>query len=86
MSIQLGGAEPSDFENMLNDAQAENPDKDVIVKLHPETALGIRKGHYDPKNLEDRGFKVITENSNSIDLLKELTLYIARLRKWGLKP
>ncbi|RTZ20030.1 hypothetical protein EKN09_25445, partial [Vibrio penaeicida] len=83
MSIQLGGAEPSDFENMLNDAQAENPDKDVIVKLHPETALGIRKGHYDPKNLEDRGFKVITENSNSIDLLKRVDIVYCATTQMG---
>lgn len=45
-SIRHSGASASTFRTMLATALAENPGARVIIKTHPETALGLRPGHY----------------------------------------
>ena len=46
-AISKGWADASTFERMLADAVRDNPDADVIVKTHPDTLTGRRKGYYD---------------------------------------
>ncbi|WP_434356123.1 hypothetical protein NF212_12590 [Parasalinivibrio latis] len=76
MSIMLGGADDKDFEKMLHDAISENPNKEIVVKLHPESILGIRKGHYTLEMLSSLNITAITDNINSIELLKQVdTVY-----------
>ncbi len=46
-SILLGMGDASSFSRMLDCALAENPDCRVILKVHPEVALGRKQGHFD---------------------------------------
>ena len=48
-SIAHGGAGKNTFREMLAVAQIENPRARIVVKTHPETALGLRAGHYGPQ-------------------------------------
>ena len=52
-AIRKGWANDSTFANMLKAAIDENPDADVLVKTHPDTMTGTRKGYYD--NLREHG-------------------------------
>lgn len=45
-SIRLSGAKPATFREMLVFAQEENPGARIVIKTHPETAQGLRPGHY----------------------------------------
>ncbi|WP_343115942.1 capsular polysaccharide biosynthesis protein [Ostreiculturibacter nitratireducens] len=53
-SIRYGGATASTFREMLVFAQEENPGARIVIKTHPETALGLRPGHYGPEHTNDR--------------------------------
>ena len=46
-SIAFGGADETTFARMLDAAIAENPDAEIIVKTHPETAHGVKPGHFE---------------------------------------
>ncbi|MFO6465821.1 capsular polysaccharide biosynthesis protein [Jannaschia sp. KMU-145] len=45
-SIRLGGASEATFREMLLIAREENPGTRILIKTHPETAQGLRAGHY----------------------------------------
>ena len=49
-SIRLAGARAATFREMLVFAQVENPGHTVLIKTHPETAAGLRPGHYGPEH------------------------------------
>ncbi|CZF77332.1 capsular polysaccharide export protein, LipB/KpsS family [Grimontia marina] len=83
MSIVMGGADTSDFDNMLKDAISEHPDKEIIVKLHPESILGIRKGHYSVEELSSFGVTILSDNVNSIELLKEVDIVYCATTQMG---
>ncbi|MES2667155.1 MAG: capsular polysaccharide biosynthesis protein [Pseudomonadota bacterium] len=53
-SVAASGATERSFREMLILAQEENPRARVVIKTHPETALGLRPGHYDDGDLNDR--------------------------------
>ena len=53
-SIRHSGASAATFRDMLVIAQEENPGARVIIKTHPETALGLRPGHYGPADATGR--------------------------------
>ena len=53
-SVRHGGLTPQSFREMLVRAQEEHPGRRVVVKLHPETVLGLRQGHYGPADASDR--------------------------------
>ena len=48
-SIARAGATAATFREMLVFAQVENPGHKVLIKTHPETAAGLRPGHYGPE-------------------------------------
>ena len=56
-AIKKGWADDSTFERMLEDAIRDNPDADVIVKTHPDTMTGRRKGYYDGLVEHDNVFR-----------------------------
>jgi capsule polysaccharide export protein KpsC/LpsZ len=85
MSVQLGGIADSEFDMMVELAIAENPDAQIVVKLHPEAVLGIRKGHYDAELLRNRGINVISEHVNSISLLKQIDKVYCATTQMGLE-
>ncbi|MDT8855324.1 capsular polysaccharide biosynthesis protein [Paracoccaceae bacterium Fryx2] len=53
-SIRHSGARASTFREMLVFAQEEHPGARVIIKTHPETAAGLRPGHYGPQDAQGR--------------------------------
>ena len=53
-SIPHAGASAQTFTEMLIAAQEENPGARIVIKTHPETALGLRTGHYGAQHLDDR--------------------------------
>lgn len=50
-SVLHGGAGAQTFAEMLICAQEENPGAKIVIKTHPETALGLRPGHYGAEHL-----------------------------------
>ena len=47
-SVTHGGGHAATFHAMLAQARQDHPDRRIVVKTHPETALGLRPGHYGP--------------------------------------
>ena len=47
-SIRHSAASATSFLEMLVFAQEEHPSAPIVVKTHPETAQGLRHGHYGP--------------------------------------
>lgn len=73
-SIAAAGASAKDFNRMLEDAIAENPNADIFVKTHPDANSGIFWGYYShlsskklPENVH-----LITQNINPISLLSKI--------------
>jgi len=53
-SITNGMANSSTFSKMLDSAFDENPDCEVLLKVHPEVMAGRKRGHYDLNALASR--------------------------------
>lgn len=53
-SVRFSGAPASVFAELLATALAENPGARVVIKTHPETAMGLRAGHYGSADRSDR--------------------------------
>lgn len=51
-SITYGCATGDTFRTMLDAARRENPDAEIVVKLHPDTAVGKDKGYLSELSLE----------------------------------
>lgn len=52
-SIRHGGADAATFGVMLAAARTEHPDATILIKTHPETAAGLRRGHFGPADTRD---------------------------------
>jgi capsular polysaccharide export protein len=48
----LMGASRAEFLEMLHAARAENPGRRIVIRTHPETAAGLRPGHYRADDLQ----------------------------------
>ena len=53
-SVRHSGAGPDAFAAMLAAALADHSGARVVIKSHPETALGLRPGHYGPQDATGR--------------------------------
>ena len=53
-SVTASGADRARFQEMLVFAQEENPGAQVIIKTHPETLAGHRKGYYSAADTSRR--------------------------------
>lgn len=53
-SIRHSGASAQTFRQMLDTALIENPDTRIVIRSHPETALGLRPGHFNPADATGR--------------------------------
>ena len=60
-SVTASGAVRSQFLEMLVFAQEEHRGARVIIKSHPETDAGYRKGHFGPEDENDR-ITILTES------------------------
>lgn len=71
LSIRYGQADTASFEKMLKTALDENPDMDVVVKLHPDVFSNAAKAHFDPKRLaQTKRIHVIAENCHPVRLIE----------------
>ena len=52
-AIARGGASAETFVEMLRLAREENPGRRILIKTHPETARGLRPGHFGPDDATD---------------------------------
>lgn len=53
-SIRFSGADAQSFAQMLADAMETHPQARIVIKVHPETALGLRSGHFSVAHASDR--------------------------------
>ncbi len=68
-SIAKGLAGEDSFSRMLRQAIEENPDADIIVKTHPDTMTGVRKGYYTQVERKGR-IVLMTVPVNPISLIQ----------------
>ena len=67
-SIQYGLASADSFTQMLEAAVAENPDSDILVKVHPDVVAGKKQGHL-LQLARRHGCRVIDDDVNPWSLL-----------------
>ena len=53
-SLRASGADLSTFQTMLTRAKTDHPGKDIFIKSHPETTLGLRPGHFSPLDAQGK--------------------------------
>ncbi|WP_246020461.1 capsular polysaccharide biosynthesis protein [Aliigemmobacter aestuarii] len=53
-SIRHSGADATTFARMLTEARLDHPRARIVIKTHPETALGLRGGHFGQADCDDR--------------------------------
>lgn len=53
-SICKAGADAQSFARMLAQAKADHPDAVILLKTHPETAQGLRPGHFSEQDCDQR--------------------------------
>ena len=71
-SIGYAGASEATFNTMLMDAHRENPNADIIVKIHPDALTGLVKGHFNKSVEEIPRVYLYAEDINPICLLKSV--------------
>ncbi len=69
-SIRHSGASAQTFRQMLDTALIENPDTRIVIRSHPETALGLRPGHFSPADATGR-VSLLTAPVSPHKLLKD---------------
>lgn len=52
-SITHSGATAARFREMLTAARLDHPHSRIVIKTHPETAAGLRGGHFGPADVTD---------------------------------
>ncbi|MFZ1469266.1 MAG: capsular polysaccharide biosynthesis protein [Paracoccaceae bacterium] len=51
-SLTASGADQATFDDMLAEAVEAHPRARVLIKTHPETAIGLRAGHYSARHVQ----------------------------------
>lgn len=59
-SLRASGATQATFDEMLATAREAHPHAPIVIKTHPETATGLRPGHYGPQHIGP-GINLIAE-------------------------
>lgn len=67
-SLTASGATQATFDEMLATAAEVHPHAPLLIKSHPETAAGLRRGHYGPAHAKGR-VSLITEPHSPWHLL-----------------
>ena len=68
-SIAGAGVGPEAFARMLDAARTEWPQAQLVVKAHPDVALGAKRGHFGPGDLRP-GETLVAEPVNPWDLIE----------------
>lgn len=76
-SISFGGATEETFSRMLTAAYLENPNSEIVVKVHPEVVLNRKRGHFSGLALNETRVKVISTDVNPWSLIDAVdTVYV----------
>lgn len=70
LSVVYGGADEHTFRKMYQEAREENPDADIYIKIHPDVIAGKKRGYLASFVKEKEGTYLVTEDVNSISLIK----------------
>jgi len=84
-SIKYGLASSETFGKMLEAARQENPEAEILVKLHPEVVAGRKKGHFT--GLRDPQLRLIEHDVNPwslIELVDKIYVVTSQLGLEGL--
>ncbi len=68
MSVLLGGGSAAAFRSMLEAALDENPGAEILVKPHPDTVAGAKRGYLAEMKMPDR-VRLLAADINPIALL-----------------
>lgn len=72
LSVRYGLADETAFQAMLTAALLENPDRDVVVKLHPDVFTNAGKSHFDPAVLGKMGrVHIIADTCHPVRLIEQ---------------
>jgi len=70
-SIEYGQATPATFRRMLDCALAENPQCQVVLKVHPDVVGGRKRGHFDYNAVaKNPRVRLIADEVNPAQLIK----------------
>lgn len=70
-SIAHGLADAGTFDRMLAAALTENPDRPIVVKIHPDSVENPAKRHFDPAQLAaNPRITVVAEACHIVDLIE----------------
>lgn len=81
-SLEYGLANQFSTLDMINAAINENPNSNILLKIHPDVLSGKKKSDIDITNLPSQ-IKIISENINPISLLKHITKVYTKTSAMG---
>ena len=81
-SLEYGLANQFSTLDMINAAINENPNSNILLKIHPDVLSGKKKSDIDIANLPSQ-IKIISENINPISLLKHITKVYTKTSAMG---
>lgn len=70
MSVRLGQGTEESFRQMLGAALDENPGAEIIIKPHPETVAGTKRGYLTEMTLP-KGVRLLKQDVNPFGLLAQ---------------
>ncbi|MCQ0092286.1 capsular polysaccharide biosynthesis protein [Roseovarius sp. M141] len=68
-AVRLGGADANTFREMLHCAQTDTPGARIVIKAHPETMQGYRRGYFSAADADERT-TLLTDPACPWNLLK----------------
>ena len=71
VSIQGAKSDENTFKQMFQAALQENPNAQIIVKMHPDVLSGKRQG-YLTEMAKKQGVMLLSDNANPIDLIQQV--------------
>lgn len=69
-SVYFGRASHFNLEDAVKTARKEHPFSRIVVKLHPETIQGFRKGFYNASTLDLGEVEIVDYDVNPLSLIK----------------
>lgn len=81
-SLEYGLANQFSTLDMINAAINENPNSNILLKIHPDVLSSKKKSDIDITNLPSQ-IKIISENINPISLLKHITKVYTKTSAMG---
>lgn len=81
-SLEYGLANQFSTLDMINAAINENPNSNILLKIHPDVLSGKKKSDINIENLPSQ-IKIISENINPISLLKHITKVYTKTSAMG---